>query len=182
MSMGKFETIKPVKNSQGFFNGLILGIVMSAAGFWLVQIKSMQPSDAELRYEQAIFKARDAVTEAAKNEPNATAAILDMLDLHNDEIRSELAKKGELVRRKPLDIGDGGVGADSDARAVADIKAKYAAHPSLSGSNIVVNCAQGHVTLIGAVPAPENIGRAIAIALKSDGVRDVTSTLQLKAN
>jgi osmotically-inducible protein OsmY len=36
------------------------------------------------------------------------------------------------------------------------------------------------VTLSGAVASPDDIGRAVAIALDVDGVRDVTSTLEVK--
>jgi osmotically-inducible protein OsmY len=38
------------------------------------------------------------------------------------------------------------------------------------------------VTLSGTVSAEENIGKAVALALEADGVRDVTSTLAVKPN
>jgi osmotically-inducible protein OsmY len=43
-----------------------------------------------------------------------------------------------------------------------------------------VACDQGHVTLSGTVSAPEDIGKAVALALEAGGVRDVTSTLEVK--
>jgi len=36
------------------------------------------------------------------------------------------------------------------------------------------------VTLSGTVSSPDDIGKAVALALDADGVRDVTSTLEVK--
>ena len=44
----------------------------------------------------------------------------------------------------------------------------------------LLSCNKGHVKLFGAVSSPEDIGRAMAIALDADGVRDATSTLVVK--
>jgi osmotically-inducible protein OsmY len=70
---------------------------------------------------------------------------------------------------------------DSDTNAVTEIKGKYQADPGLSTWDISVSCAHGHVALIGTVKSLHDIGEAVAIALEPGGVRDVTSTLQLKA-
>jgi osmotically-inducible protein OsmY len=79
-----------------------------------------------------------------------------------------------------VDIGDKAVSTASDARAVTEIKAKYAADSTLSAWDISVKCDQGHVALSGTVSSPDDIGRAMAIALDADGVRDATSTLVVK--
>jgi osmotically-inducible protein OsmY len=105
---------------------------------------------------------------------------LDTLDLRSDQIRDELAKDGTIVRHKAQDIGDQAVSAASDARAVTEIKAKYAEDSTLSVWSISVACDQGHVKLSGSVSSPEDVGKAIALALDADGVRDVTSTLVVK--
>jgi len=107
-------------------------------------------------------------------------AKLDTLDLRGDQIKDELARTGQVVRRKAEDIGDQAADAASDARAVTEIKAKYAGDATLSAWDISVSCNQGHVALSGTVTSPDDIGRAIALALDADGVRDVTSTLAVK--
>jgi osmotically-inducible protein OsmY len=38
------------------------------------------------------------------------------------------------------------------------------------------------VKLSGSVKSPDDIGKAIALALDTDGVRDVTSTIQVQPN
>lgn len=165
---------------RGFFNGLIVGIVLGAVGFWFVQKKAQEHPEAQQRYEQSMSSAGAAASDAAQNMSDALKAKLDTLDLLPGQIKDELASTGKVFRRKAEDIGDKVTNAASDARAVAEIKAKYAEDKTLSAWSISVSCSHGHVTLSGTVSSPEDIGRAVAIALDADGVRDVTSTLVVK--
>jgi hyperosmotically inducible periplasmic protein len=168
------------KIMRGFFNGLVLGIILGAVGFWFVQKKAAEHPEAQQRYEQSAAQLRTNATEAAQNMSDALRAKLDTLDLRADQIKDELARNGKVVRRKAQDIGDQVADAASDARAVTEIKAKYAGDSTLSVWSISVGCAQGHATLSGTVSSPDDIGKAVALALEADGVRDVTSTLTVK--
>jgi osmotically-inducible protein OsmY len=165
---------------RGFFNGLIVGIVLGAVGFWFVQKKAQEHPEAQQRYEDAASKAGSAMSQAASNMSDALKAKLDTLDLHGDKIKDELARTGQIFRRKAEDIGDKAADAASDVRAVTEIKSKYATDSTLSAWKISVACDHGHVALSGTVSSPDDIGRAVALALDADGVRDVTSTLQVK--
>ena len=71
--------------------------------------------------------------------------------------------------------------ATADARITAAIKAKLVASRDLSALNISVNTTAGVVTLSGHVSSPENISKAMLLAMETDGVREVISTLQVKA-
>jgi len=159
---------------------LLLGIILGAAGFWFVQKKGQEHPEAQQRYEQSAAQLRTSATEAAHNMSDALRAKLDTLDLRSDQISDELTRNGKIFRRKAQDIGDQVVDAASDARAIVEIKAKCAADPTLSMWSISAGCAQGHATLSGTVASPDDIGRAVAIALDTGGVRDVTSTLEVK--
>jgi osmotically-inducible protein OsmY len=170
------------KIMRGFFNGLVVGVILGAVGFWFVQKKAAEHPQAQQHYEEAAAQLRTNAGNAAQNMSDALSAKLDTLDLHGDQIKDELAKTGEVVRREAHDIGEAAVNAGSDARAVTEIKAKYAEDSTLSVWKISVRCDQGHVTLSGTVSSPDDIGKAIALALDADGVRDVTSTLQVKPN
>lgn len=163
-----------------FFNGLLMGIILGAAGYWFVQKKADKLPDAQQRFEQSAAQLRTNAESAAHNLSDAMQAKLDALDLRTGQIEDELAKDGQVVRRKAQDIGEQAVNAASDVRAVAEIKAKYVADPALSVWDIAVSCDQGHVKLAGKVSVPADIGKAVALALEADGVRDVTSTLQVK--
>lgn len=134
----------------------------------------------EQQFQQAAAQTGSNVVATAITATDALKAKLDTLDLHSDEIRDELDHTGEVIRHKAHDIGAEAVSAASDARAVAEIKAKYAMDTTFSVWKISVSCSQGHVTLSGTVSSPEDIGKAVALALEVDGVRDVTSTIQVK--
>ena len=167
---------------RAFFNGLVLGIIVGVAAYWYLQKKAQEHPEAQQRYEQAASQSAGNVSAAAHNMSDALRAKLDTLDLNTDQIKDELAKTGQVVRRKAQDIGNAAANAASDARAIAEIKAKYAEDPSLSVWKISVSCSQGHVKLSGTVSSPDDIGKAIALALEAGGVRDVTSTIQVKPN
>lgn len=165
-----------------FFNGLVIGIIFGAAGYWFMQTKSRQHPEAEQHFEASAAQARTSVGETAGHLSDAFKAKLEALDLRTGQIKDELAHTGQIVRHKAHDIGEQVADATADARTVAAIKAKYAVDPDLSVWQISVSCAQGHVTLSGTVPTPDDIGRAMALAMDADGVRDVISTLQPKNN
>jgi osmotically-inducible protein OsmY len=166
---------------RAFFNGLVLGIIFGALAFWYIQKKAGEHPEAQQRYEQAAEEGASNVTHAAESMSEALRAKLDTLDLNTGQIKDELSQSGQVVRRKAQDIGEAAVNAASDARAVADIKAKYAMDSSLSVWKISVSCNQGHVKLSGTVSSPDDIARAIALALEAPGVRDVTSTIQVQS-
>jgi osmotically-inducible protein OsmY len=166
---------------RAFCNGLVLGIIVGAFTYWYVQKKAHEHPEAQERYEQAASQSASNVTHAAASMTEALRAKLETLDLNTTQIDDELSGTGQIVRRKARDIGQAAVSAASDARAVADIKAKYALDSSLSVWKISVNCNQGHVKLSGTVSSPEDVGKAIALAIEAPGVRDVTSTIQVQS-
>jgi osmotically-inducible protein OsmY len=165
---------------RGFFNGLVIGIILGAVGYWFVQTKSRQHPEAEQRYQAAAEQAQTSASETAGHLSDAFKAKLEALDLRSDQIKDELTRTGKVVRRKAHDIGEEVADASADARIVTAIKAKYTVDSDLSVWKISVSCTQGHVTLSGTVSTPDDIGRAMALALDTDGVRDVISTLQVK--
>jgi hyperosmotically inducible periplasmic protein len=167
---------------RAFFNGLVLGIIFGALAFWYIQKKAREHPEAQQRYEQAAAQTASNATVTAESMSDALRAKLDTLDLNTGQIKDELAHSGQVFRRKAQDIGDAAVSDASDARAVTEIKAKYAMDSSLSVWKISVSCDKGHVKLSGTVKSPDDIGKAIALALDAGGVRDVTSTIQVQSN
>ena len=163
-----------------FLNGLVIGVVLGSIGYWFIEKKANEHPDAQARYEQSAGQVKDNAETTAHDLGDAMRAKLDTLDLNVDKIKESLANGGDIVRRKAQDIGDKAVNTASDARAVTEIKAKYATDSTLSMWSISVGCDQGHIKLSGTVSSPEDIGRAMEIALGADGVRDVSSSLVVK--
>ena len=101
----------------------------------------------------------------------------DKLHLTRNDIVGELSRTGQVVREKAAAFtGD----AATDAKITATVKAKLAADTALSILNISVSTTQGVVTLSGTGSSPDNIRKAIEIAMATDGVQKVVSTLTVK--
>jgi hypothetical protein len=115
-----------------FFNGLVIGIILGAVGYWYVAKKMREHPEAEQRAEASAGQAQASAGEAAGHFSDAFKARLEALDLRGDQIKDELANTGRIVRRKARDLGEQVADATADARTVADIKASYAVDPNLS--------------------------------------------------
>lgn len=92
------------------------------------------------------------------------------------DLKEDLAKGGAIVRSKAQAAGE----TISDARIATVVKAKYVLDRELSARAINVDVADGVVTLSGTAGSPELIGRAIGLALESDGVVRVVSNLKVQ--
>ena len=153
------------------FFALLLGVVIGAAVVWFYntnQGKSTMRSTGE-QIESATKSARDTIQDKLK-----------VLDLRPEQVGEDLARTGQVVRRKAREAGQAIADATADARVTAAIKAKFLADRELSALSISVNTTEGIVTLSGTVSSAENISKAMLLAMETDGVREVVSTLQVK--
>jgi osmotically-inducible protein OsmY len=148
---------------------LLLRLVVLAAAIaglvWLVQ---------RHRLDQASREAKGRVGSVIREAKKALS------DLDVDEIAGELRRTGRVVRRKAGTAVRGLADATEDARTTAAIKARLALDPKLSALAITVDTTHGRVTLAGLVDSPEDVARAIQLALEEDDVHEVISTLQVR--
>jgi osmotically-inducible protein OsmY len=140
---------------KDFFIGLIVGAFLTAGTGWYFVVARKDPR---------VSHAWDAVN-----------AKLIAWHLNSDESRT-----GRVLRRQATEFGTAMASASSDTAITAKIKAKYAIDRDLSAFGISVNTTDGRVTLAGDVMSHQQIGRAMLVALETDGVREVNSTLQVK--
>jgi len=150
---------------------LIIGILLGAGAVWFYgtrQGKSTIQATGE-QIESATRSAKDAVQEK-----------LRVLDLRPEQVKEDLARTGQVVRRKARQAGQAIADATADARLTAAIKSKLLASRDLSALSISVNTTGGVVTLSGTVNSPDDISKAMMIAMDTDGVSEVVSTLQVK--
>jgi hypothetical protein len=135
------------------------------------------PSTAPL----VVAPSRPSVVDNARSTAlSARDAISDKLTqwhLTPDEIKDDLSRTGSVVRIKAQAAGETLAAATSNARVVAVIKAKYTLDKELSARTIDVDCTDGKVTLRGTVTSQPLIGKAVAHALDTDGVKEVSSLL-----
>jgi hyperosmotically inducible periplasmic protein len=149
---------------------LILGLLAFGLYWWSSE---RQTNPNVQRTEEKLSAEADRLKERLSQK-------LDQLSLNTDQIRKELAETGKVVRQKAREAGAVIADATADARITAAIKAKYVGDSDLSALSISVNTTGGVVTLSGTVSSHENIGKAMAIALEVDGVREVISTRQVR--
>jgi osmotically-inducible protein OsmY len=153
------------------FLALIVGIIVGAAGWWYLSTR-----DGQAR----VHAAGDQIESAAKSARDTLETKLRVLDLRTNDIKDELAHTGEIIRRTARETGHAIADATADARTTTAIKAKLLKDHDLSAMSISVNTTAGVVTLSGTVPSTEAISKAMLLAMETDGVREVISTLQVK--
>jgi hyperosmotically inducible protein len=107
----------------------------------------------------------------------SAAGLADRLGV--DEIKAELGRTGTIVREKARQAGASISDAAANARITATIKAKFLTDRSLPSFQIGVDTTDGVVTLSGKVDSAETVARAVRIALDTDGVHKVFSTVQV---
>lgn len=149
----------------------IIGLLAGGAALWFYTTKEGKTAvrSTGTQIESATKSARDTVQEK-----------LRVLDLRPQDIKDELAKSGQVVRRKAREAGQAVADATADARTTASIKGKLLANRDLSALSISVNTTGGVVTLSGFVASTEDISKAVLLAMETEGVREVVSTLQVR--
>jgi gas vesicle protein len=156
---------------KNFFVGLILGAVLTAFTGWYFVIG---------RKNNHVRSAQDSTASALQHAGDVIETKLQAWHLTGDDIQKELTRTGKVVRHQVSDFGAAMADAASDARVTGQVKTKFALDRDLSPWKISVSTTAGRVTLSGTVANHALIGRAIMLALDTDGVREVTSSLQVQ--
>jgi len=102
-------------------------------------------------------------------------------ELTVDDIKEEMARTSMIVREKAKSAGQSIAGATANARITASIKTKLISEPGLSAFAINVDTTDGLVSLSGKVDSYDHVARAVKLALETEGVYKVISTLQVVA-
>jgi osmotically-inducible protein OsmY len=143
--------------------GFVLGLIAGAFGYaWL-----QQPQNK---------------TKMAATNDSLRAAVQQKLnEIHVEDIRQELERTGMVVRDKvgkwSASLAEGA----ADAKITAAIKSKLFTEPGVSSMSIQVTTTDGLVTLSGTAESHDQLAKAMRIALNTEGVRKVVSTVQVKA-
>jgi osmotically-inducible protein OsmY len=145
----------------------LLGLVAGIATYWYVSQPKSQDRNVRL--------GKDEMRSAATNLSQSMREKFD-----GDRIKDELARTGKVIREKANQAGDAIADATANARVTAAIKGKLLEDSGLAAFKIDVDTTDGVVTLSGTVSSHDEIGRAVDLALATDGVRKVVSTLQVK--
>jgi hyperosmotically inducible periplasmic protein len=149
---------------------LLVGMALGVAAIWYLR-------DHKVQIGRRTTEGQTTFTDTSTSSSDK----LESMKLRGEDIKEELAKTGRIIRDKAEKAGQKIADATADTRTTATIKAKYVSDPDLSAWNISVNTTDGVVTLSGTVSSEDKIGKAMLLALETDGVQQVVSTLQVKA-
>lgn len=149
----------------------LFGVGAGAFGHWYFQQEA-----GKRQLEQAR-------AQVVSNAQMMAATIKDKFnDLSVDDIKEEIARTSMVVREKAKVAGESIAGAAANARITAAIKTKLISEPGLSAFAINVDTTDGLVTLSGKVDSHDQVAKAVKLALETDGVHKVISTLQVAAS
>lgn len=150
--------------------GFLAGFTLGAGGYWYIErVQHRDPVQ---------FATEQVVTGAG----HARKAIQDKFnELSAEQIKDELTRTGMVVREKARSVGAAISGAAANARTTGAIKTRLIQEPGLSALNINVDTTDGLVTLSGTAATHDEIAKAVRVALDTEGVTKVVSTLQVKA-
>ena len=152
-----------------FLLGFLFGLLAGAGGYWYLNEGQTQGN---------LQSAREKIAGGAGKVKSAIQETVG--EIKAEDIKEELSRSSTVVREKAKKAGEAIADATADARTTAAIKAKLLKEPGLSSLSISVDTSDGLVTLSGTANSHEEIAKAVTIALNTDGVRKVISTLQVK--
>lgn len=130
--------------------------------------------------KDAADTAVDKTKAAATDVKNAVSDKMTEWKLTPSDIKADMEKGGRVVRSRTAAAGEKVGEVVDNARIVTVINGKLVADPDLSALKIDVDADHGTVTLKGTVASPELIGKAMLLALDTDGVTQVISLLTVK--
>jgi hyperosmotically inducible periplasmic protein len=150
---------------------LVIGILIGAIAVWFYGTREGKST---------IQSTGDQIENATKSARESVQEKLRVLDLRPEQVKEDLARTGQVVRRKARQAGQAIADATADARITTAIKGKLLSSRDLSAFTISVNTTAGIVTLSGTVNSADDISKAMMLAMDTDGVTEVVSTLQVK--
>jgi len=163
----------------GFLAVLAVGGALSAGVCYVMLRREPAPAAESVPVPVASAPASPATPEVEPKSDDYLSRKLREWNLTPDELKHDLATARDVIREKGRNLGEKVKTATADVTILAKIKAKYTLDDQLSALTIIVDCRDGHVKLSGSVVSVELIGRAIVLALDTDGVIDVVSSLKV---
>lgn len=156
---------------RDFVMGLLAGLLLAGVtGWYWVAGRKAAP----------VQRAQQQMATGLEHAVDKLGTKLEAFELRGADIKEDLARTGQVARRRARAISATVTDATSDARITAAIKAKLIADKELSAWNITVSTTDAVVTLSGTVPSHDQIGRAMLLAMETAGVQEVLSTLKVK--
>ena len=155
-------------------------LALSVLSLALVGCSKKDTDTAIDKTKDAANTAVDKTKEVATDVKNAVSDKFVEWKLTPADIKADLEKGARIVRTKTVAAGEKVATVADNARIVTVINGKLLADSDLSVLKIDVDADAGTVTLKGHAKSHAAIGKAILLALDTDGVTQVTSLLTVE--
>ena len=149
--------------------GVVLGLIVGVGVHWYLTVGRDPARLQEIKNKivtNAAYVAEGVRTQAG--------------EITGEAVQEAIARSGVFIVDKAKQAGDALTHNPADDRIAAAVKARLARDPALSTLAIQVQAARGVVTLSGLVHSHQQIARAVSLALETEGITKVVSTLQIK--
>lgn len=165
-----------------FIVGMLLGALLAGGGIWYYQDKEKEEANGTLpeRLDSMASDAMESMGDTAREWGERLGQMVKEYDLTPERLKTELAATGRIVREKAADLAGPKNDATTDSEATKRLKALFAKDPELSESKISVEIEDGQVSLSGTVTNAEELSRALALAMETEGVKKISSNLKIR--
>jgi hyperosmotically inducible protein len=150
---------------------LVIGLIVGGTAVWFY---------GTTRGQATVRTTGEHIDSTTKTARDAIQERLRAWDLRPEDVKEDLARTGQVIRDRARQASQAIADGTADARITGAIKAKLLANKDTSALNISVNTTSGVVTLSGPVNSTEEISKAMVIAMDTEGVRRVISTMQVR--
>lgn len=159
---------------------MLIGIITIVLVIYYVSTKGRGIEEAKRK----VGETKSLVEDTAKNVVSGikadTREIIDAISDKSREAVVDVKELGIVVRKKGDNIIENTKSAAGDAAITARIKAQLARDKDLSVLDINVSTLGRKVTLSGKADSPQDVARAVDIALNTEGVKEVVSAIAIK--
>lgn len=162
------------------YRSLLSFILVACVFYPLLSCESPEIKNASENIKEGTKKTGEATKELGREISEETRLIIEEIKKGTSAVVTEIKEGGILVSRKGELLIDRTREEFSEAAITATIKAKYAKSPKVSALHINITTDKGNVILSGTAHCKEEIVEAINLAMSVEGVKNVTSLLEMR--
>ena len=159
---------------------MLIGIITIVLGIYYVSTKGRGIEEAKRKVGETKSLVENTAKDVVSGIKADTREIIDAISDKSREAVVDVKELGIVVRKKGDNIIENTRSAAGDAAITARIKAQLARDKDLSALDINVSTLDRKVTLSGKADSPQDVARAVDIALNTEGVKEVVSAIAIK--
>ncbi|OGW50143.1 MAG: hypothetical protein A2Z50_06010 [Nitrospirae bacterium RBG_19FT_COMBO_42_15] len=159
---------------------MLIGMITIVLGIYYVITKGRGIEEAKRKVGETKSLVEDTAKDVVSGIKADTREIIDAISDKSREAVVDVRELGIVVRKKGDNIIENTRSAADDAAITARIKTELAKDKGLSVLDINVSTLDRKVTLSGKVNSPQEVAKAVDIALNTKGVKEVVSAIVIK--